>query len=169
MSVKGRKTPQERRKAREARRVANAPAPPKVESQVVEIKGSAKVDVDDPTHGAIKTDHQGALGELEGTYYNAERQEHMGRVRVGQRADGTGGQLRGIPLSRLQGVKTNAPVKAERAPSQALHFGPVGVSDERWEAIFGTKTNEQRNLMDEEKAAAAREELQRLSAQINGA
>lgn len=170
MSVKGRKSVKERRAARAAREAAAAPAPPRaLDSQVVEIKGPAKVDHHDPEFGEVCSDHQGAVGELESTYYNPERKQHMGRVRVGQKADGTGGQLRGIPLDRLEGVKADAPTVAAGAPEKGIRSGPLGIGKDRWEEIFGEPKSDNRNLMDEEKAAASREELRRLSAEINGA
>jgi hypothetical protein len=134
MSVAGRTTPDKRREAREARAVKGAPPPPKVDGQFVEITGSAKVDVDDPIAGRVATDHEGAVGELEGAYYNAERQEHMGRVRVGQKADGSGGQLRGIPLNRLKGVRAET-----KKPETRSRFGPLNISQDRWDEIFGKK------------------------------
>lgn len=132
MPVKGRRTPQQRRAAREARAQASAPPAPKVNGQFVEITGPAKVDVEDPQAGHLDTDHQGAVGELEGTYYNAEREEHMGRVRVGQRSDGSGGQLRGIPLTRLKGI-TAQPVK----PRETTRVSMPRISENRWNEIFG--------------------------------
>jgi hypothetical protein len=167
-AVKGRKSIKKRRAARAARQAAATPAPPKVpSSQKVEITGPAKVDHDDPEFGEVRSDHEGAVGELESTYYNPERGQHMGRVRVGQKADGTAGQLRGIPLDRLAGIKGDAPTTAVGAPPKQIRSGPAGISQKRWEEIFGKRDNN--NLMDDEKAAASREELRRLNAEINGA
>ncbi|MDP3910551.1 MAG: hypothetical protein Q8Q14_09160 [Gemmatimonadales bacterium] len=103
--IPGRQSVQQRRRAREARQLAAAPpAPPTPQGELVEITGSAKVDVHDPIAGHVRTDHKGAVGVLEDTYYSPERRQHMARVRVGMRADGSGGQPRGIPLERLRGV-----------------------------------------------------------------
>lgn len=136
-----RKSPEQRRKAREARQVEGAPPPKALDSTLVEIKGSAKVSLDDPMAGRVDTDHQGAVGELESTYYNPERGEHMGRVRVGQAADGSGGQLRGIPLERLEGVKPKHTQARDTGP--AVRVGPLDISQERWDAIFGKKDTNQ--------------------------
>ena len=137
MATKVKRTsPEQRRKAREARQAEGAPAPKQIAGQFVEITGAAKVDVDDPIAGHVATDHQGAVGSLEGTYYNAERGEHMGRVRVGQQADGSGGQMRGIPLERLEGIDASK-TQATAAPSTRV--GPLDISQDRWDAIFGTK------------------------------
>lgn len=150
MSVKGRKTPKERSQAREARTVADAPPPPKVNGQFVEITKPAKVDVEDPIAGHVATDHHGAVGELEGTYYNPERREHMGRVRVGQKADGTEGQLRGIPLANLKGVQAEV-----KQPSTSVRVGYHDVSQNRWDQIFGKKKRNLNNMQPEAAAASA--------------
>lgn len=142
--IAGRQTVEQRRRAREARRLATAPPPPRTElGEFVEITKAAAVDVEDPIAGHVKTDHQGAVGSLEEVYYNPERRQHMGRVRVGQRADGSGGQLRGIPVERLKGVGSRGArervedLKSDvRAGGKATHFGPLGISQERFDQIF---------------------------------
>ena len=134
-----RTTPEHRRRAREARAVEGAPAPKQITGSLVEITGAAKVHLDDPIAGHVETDHQGAVGSLESTYYNPERQEHMGRVRVGQAADGSGGQLRGIPLERLEGVASKHTRPAASATATKTRVGPLNISQERWDDIFGKK------------------------------
>lgn len=150
MSVTGRKTPRERGQAREARVMADAPPPPKVLGQFVEITKSAKVDVEDPIAGHVATDHHGAVGELEGTYYNPERRRHMGRVRVGQKADGTEGQLRGIPLEDLRGITAEM-----KQPDTRSRFGPLNISQDSWDQIFGKKKRDLNNMQPGTAAASA--------------
>lgn len=135
MAVTGRKSAKERKQAREARRVADAPPMPKPpKGKLVEIEGPAKVDVHDPDFGHVQGDHQGEVGEVESTYYNAERQEHMARVRVGHDAHGGSGQLRGIPVSRLKAIKEERPRERHRT---SVSFSDI--SQDRWDAIFGKK------------------------------
>jgi hypothetical protein len=121
-----------RSRAKEARRAeaieASRPRPVHQNGQAVEIKGDAKVQHQE---GADYTDtnHEGAIGLVEGSYYSEEKQTNVNIVRTEDN------QIRGIPEEKLRSMKN----PAEKSVSKSS-VGMSGVyAPGQYEAIFGKK------------------------------
>jgi hypothetical protein len=92
------------------------------------VKGSAKVNT---VEGAevVETDHEGAVGIVEGSYYSEEKQTNVNIVRTEDN------QIRGIPEQRLHSIQNPAekPV-SKNSVSMSGVWAPG-----QYEAIFGKK------------------------------
>lgn len=123
-------------RAKEARRAAaiesSRPRPVHRDGQAVEVTGNAKVQT---VEGAevIDTNHEGAVGIVEGSYYSEEKQTNVNIVRTEDN------QIRGIPEHRLRSMKNPAKKQSGKRSS----VGMSGVyAPGQYEAIFGKKSKE---------------------------
>ncbi|HUT12775.1 MAG TPA: hypothetical protein VM223_04240 [Planctomycetota bacterium] len=122
-------------RAKEQRRAAaiesSRPRPTVQAGQAVEVAGNAKVQ---HVEGAevIDTNHEGAVGLVESTYYSEEKQTNVAVVRCEDN------QIRGIPEHKLRSMKN--PAKQSVSKSSVSMSGTM--SQDRWDSIFGKKAKE---------------------------
>lgn len=119
-------------RAKERRRAeaveASRPRPVHKNGHAVEVIGNAKVEHHEG-EDFTDTNHEGAVGIVEGSYYSEEKQTNVNIVRTEDN------QIRGIPEEKLRSMKN----PAEKSVSRSSVSMSGTMSQDRWDQIFGKK------------------------------